>query len=461
MDNLEDLNSVSGRDDNFELDSDQESYETIDKLDTNSDRDEHMSEFINDDLSRSNRYAKSQGRAKSNLTAYDVRNIDEIFRRRIEEYESMKRKETVRNPYADKQREILINSSSKNNFGNANSRSFQTKKLRGGDVAALKVIVDVIPAFSGTNISVQAFTRECKFAEEQISPHLHPLLLKLLKTKITGEAERYIKNFKIETLKSLLACLERVFGAPKTIFQVQSEISQLRQNTDETVLSYSGRAMDLFSKMVELTENQSTSTIAALKIEEYDAEVASCFCRGLKPGIESRVLQKNPKTLETAINHAIEAEREIKRRKRLHGEDEDLKEKLTGDREIPRKIFKPVNSVTTENNSDGKIRTNAFKSKNCYTCGELGHISRGCPKGRHNNDRKNGNSRYQGGSECDYCNRKGHLSSSCLLKRLDDSERRVEELLKMSSLNSQGAHRQTGTMSRSNIPSSVSTKNNC
>ena len=48
--------------------------------------------------------------------------------------------------------------------------------------------------FSGNNISVPAFSCECKFAEEGVASHLRPLCVKLLRIKIQGEAELYIKN---------------------------------------------------------------------------------------------------------------------------------------------------------------------------------------------------------------------------------------------------------------------------
>ena len=44
----------------------------------------------------------------------------------------------------------------------------------------------------------------------------------------------------------------------------------------------------------------------------------------LLPRLEFRVQQKNPKSLREAINFAIEAEREVARRKRLYDEVDSL-----------------------------------------------------------------------------------------------------------------------------------------
>lgn len=76
--------------------------------------------------------------------------------------------------------------------------------------------------------------------------------------------------------------------------------------------------MELFSKMIKLTETQSNSDIANFKIKEYYIETSSWFCRGLINELELRVRQSKPNSLQDAINLDIEAEKEVRQRKKLH-----------------------------------------------------------------------------------------------------------------------------------------------
>ena len=85
--------------------------------------------------------------------------------------------------------------------------------------------------------------------------------------------ELYIKNLQFDTVDELLNTIEKAFGTSKTLFHIQSEISQIKQNIGEPVLSYSARAMNLFSKLVEITKAQSS----AQKCEEYQAISRTCW----------------------------------------------------------------------------------------------------------------------------------------------------------------------------------------
>ena len=88
----------------------------------------------------------------------------------------------------------------------------------------------------------------------------------------------------------------------------------------ETILSYGARVMNLFNKIVEIIKQQSPSHAAEIKIKEYNLEVATCFLLGVEGELETRVRQENPYTLNDAINIAIQAEKDLSRRKRLRAE---------------------------------------------------------------------------------------------------------------------------------------------
>ena len=343
------------------------------------------------------------------------------------------------------------------------------------DISALKFLINIIPVFTGNNISVQNFAKECRFAEERIDQALKPLFVKLIRNKIQGEADLYIRNLQFNSLEELLSILERAFGLPKTLFQLQSEVAHIKQKTGESILSYGARAMELFSKMAEIAEQQSPGTIALVKIKEYDSEIASCFRLGLQGEMEARVRQKNPITLQEAINAAIEAERDVSRRKRLYGEInvENVHENssashdkgsagagfhirmpLRGDKQcrtvyqVKREVSQPVKTP---------------KDTVCYTCGEEGHYSRSCPHRNFNsfsNARKRSRNDYsdkKNSPQCDYCKARGHFADRCFKRRAEEAELALEKIKKerpstsktTGLLNSNGSRRPGATTSKS------------
>ena len=226
---------------------------------------------------------------------------------------------------------------------------------------------------------------------------------------------------------------------------------------------------------MELTEKQSP-TIASTKIIEYDSEVASCFRIGLDNElIESRVRQENPRSLQEAINAAIDAERDVNRRHRLRGISSELGSHMTEHEtkiETDYIIREPRRNINNESYAVNKVHEEPSKSRSrrdneCYTCGEESHISRNCPqRGQFNQNRDNPNKRFksnnprekQVGLKCEYCGYKGHNADKCYQRRAEKAENELRSLKRGSSsrpttssgdLNSQDARRKGTATSKS------------
>ena len=131
-----------------------ESLRTIDEIhDSNDINESGLSSNIDyfDRLVASRDNVGSQGlnRTYLQINTNNMHDLNEIIRRQIELHELEKSKE-VTNP-------------SVNNLAESSSSSRSSPIFfEGSDITALKVIVNLIPIFSRNNISVQAFSSECK-----------------------------------------------------------------------------------------------------------------------------------------------------------------------------------------------------------------------------------------------------------------------------------------------------------
>ena len=101
--------------------------------------------------------------------------------------------------------------------------------------------------------------------------------------------------------------------------------------------------------------------------------------------------------------------------------------------EPPCKKIKTIYTVTTSNpeTRDRKLT--------CYTCGKENHSSRNCPDRFIKQKPPARSNPYPAKerSRCSHCQKLGHVASTCLLRRLEEAERRLQELQQPSSLTKQ------------------------
>lgn len=429
-----------------DMEDDRESLLTIDDITTH-----EMSQRV-----RSPSLSQSQG-LLSRVSGDDIVQIAELIRK------------------LDKSREkkpnILNNTSVENNF---NSHSVGRNPY---DLMALRAAAEHIPTFDGTNISINKFIRECKYAEEQTPAGMRCMLLKHVLKKVKGDAELYITHMQIDSLQDLLDALKRAFAIAEDLSSLYIDVASLEQSENESIHAYSSRARKYLAKMIEIARNQSPAIALQSKIEEHDRHVANSFIRGLIPKLELRVKLQEPKTLQTAVDFALEAEHYVFRLRKRERDDTPTqqnththnKDSNTSEPSVkkPRHVF----NIDSQKKPHKKVK--------CFTCNEEGHISRNCSqkqqnnKNNGNNDNKNKSDNYSGKNNnyqqnntnnnhtnnsgnnnnkehnnsrtidtCDFCTKKGHSTSRCYLKKIDDLQKLCSSLQEKSDafLNLQNVH---------------------
>ena len=128
-------------------------------------------------------------------------------------------------------------------------------------------IVRILPEFNGRNISVNRFIRECREAENLVNPNDRTFFMKLVKSRVTGEASDYLQFKSFDNLDQLLSDLKRVFSPSQNLPQIQTDLARVKQNSNERVSEYGLRVTKFLQKAHELIDESFSPLVARGMIE--------------------------------------------------------------------------------------------------------------------------------------------------------------------------------------------------
>ena len=189
-------------------------------------------------------------------------------------------------------------------------------------------IARILPEFDGKNISITEFIRECREAEEFIDPNDKNSFLKIVKSRVIGEARNYLQFKTFNNLEQLLSEIKRAFTPTKNMPQLQIELARVKQGPQEKVAKYGLRVTDILQKIKEIIENSNSSNVQGL-IEGATETATQCFKLGLRPEITIQMAGKLLTSFENAISTAIESEFFIQQRNDLHGDTSNDKKRVS------------------------------------------------------------------------------------------------------------------------------------
>ncbi|XP_043463091.1 uncharacterized protein LOC122499081 [Leptopilina heterotoma] len=310
-----------------------------------------------------------------------------------------------------------------------------TPSVKSNRTIALKHSIDLIPEFDGENISIEKFLQECRDASDNTDPENHYLLLKYILRKIKGKAADFISHAQIQSLDQLFKELQEAYSFSYDFSTIFLQVASLTQQPKETIHSYAAKARKFLFQLNEYSRKELPSNESASKTLEYNQHVTKAFCRGLLPELEHRVNTKCPSNLKQAIGFALQAENLVSLLTNRKLEEADSS---TTNEEPPSKKQKTVSNIEKDEQKQSS------NNHGCYVCGKKGHISRNCwhragsthsnkddkcnnflNKKEQSNDKNNvkNNNNKSSKEECEYCERKGHSTDKCYLKRIEELEK--------------------------------------
>ena len=175
------------------------------------------------------------------------------------------------------------------------------------------LVIKLLPEFNGKRSELDRFLSICDMIDRDLCPESdEPLLLTIIKSKISGIAYSTIKYKDIPNLKSLTSILINNFSEVRTVAQVQSELINAKQKYSENVREFSARIEKLKTELDDACI-QSQGAESAKIIQELNAKSAlRAFVEGLNNNIKLIIKACRFPSLIEAVEAAVEEERNFK-----------------------------------------------------------------------------------------------------------------------------------------------------
>uniref|UniRef100_A0ABD2X844 CCHC-type domain-containing protein n=1 Tax=Trichogramma kaykai TaxID=54128 RepID=A0ABD2X844_9HYME len=171
---------------------------------------------------------------------------------------------------------------------------------------SFKDIIQLVPNFSGRDRDEAIkFVKGCKHAEELLDDNQQKDFLKFIRVKLSGVAHECIDTTEMENIKALTDFVESNFGSDKLFFECYGDLAKLKQENNETVLSFYARLKDV-EREIEAVARRDSKYNQSFKAN-LQTDLLAAFKRGLRWEIKARLTAN---TLDEARNEAIKIERE-------------------------------------------------------------------------------------------------------------------------------------------------------
>ena len=183
-------------------------------------------------------------------------------------------------------------------------------------VVSLRDALEVVPIFTGDNISLDQFIEGSKEVKDMLLAGTESNLTKLIKTKVKEEARKCVTGGHYRSVEDIIDSLKRVYSLNKSVYQLQGELGNIYQWDSEKVISYATRVRELGDRILDAHEANNNDRINENSQAALDSDIRYCFLRGLRTEIESRL--QGVHNFKDTVNSALEMERKISATAVLH-----------------------------------------------------------------------------------------------------------------------------------------------
>ncbi|KAI4486298.1 hypothetical protein M0802_012381 [Mischocyttarus mexicanus] len=174
----------------------------------------------------------------------------------------------------------------------------------------LKYAIKGISMFDGKNIPLKDFIRQCNAAKEMIPEGSEIIFIKMLKSRLIGDAYDTIDTGEdIKTIDQLLNPLVAAFGERNSNGELMRKLAETSQDPTETVHSFSIRMKKIGLDIMQNYKTRNHGEVPDLILRTVEEDVRNQFLRRLRKDIEIRV--PRGLTLKQTLDSAVELERSL------------------------------------------------------------------------------------------------------------------------------------------------------
>ena len=284
--------------------------------------------------------------------------------------------------------------------------------------APLKYAVEAVPFFDGST-PLSYFIEGCEEAKSMLPAEVEPQFTRIIRTRIVGEARRTIQDRNFDTIAQLTEYLKQVYGASKTVYQLQGELGCVYQKNGEDVVTYANRVKSLGKQILEAYKAWGNAPPDLSVRTSLEKDMCKCFIRGLKPEIEQRIARDL--NVQETVTDPLRIERELRSMSDLRqgrSSSADRESTISRSRETCqichkeghsaskcRKLIQPTQQNHTESNLGTEILI-------CQICKKRGHSADKC-RFRDPQTRRSVKAIRENNIICQLCSKSGHDAKSC------------------------------------------------
>jgi hypothetical protein len=253
--------------------------------------------------------------------------------------------------------------------------------------------VKLIPkSFDGNPKCLREFFEGVEAARQVVHPTKHPLLLKFIESKITGEAkDRLLARSERNTWGQIKAILEENYAVKRTLEYYANLLFTAKQGSNETVAQWGSRidnmGLDLIREAKNRIEKINPNAIegGVILVSEF---MKGTFVAGLKDDRVKYIVKARgeEESLAQLVETALQEESEVKSQK-FKGNSGNLTWPNPGNVGNMRRDYRP----------HIKREVNVVTSVKCFKCQRAGHMARDC----------------RSKPTCGTCRKVGHETKDC------------------------------------------------
>jgi len=250
----------------------------------------------------------------------------------------------------------------------------------------LSELFNLIPEYDGDQILLNAFLNSCDTAHEIATIDQRVLLVVHIKNKLRGKASQLINSRNVREWNDIRNLLVSHFGDPRDLSSLIHDLHHLKQNTNESALSFIHRLQAHNAKLLSSIAQQPNLT-PLQRIAQINLIETMCLdtlLTGLDPKLGAIVRASNPANL-------VDACLRVKRESQLEYLETQRNPRSAGFNQ--NKTFIPKNRPNPNKpsfyNQNFHYENDQRDKQFCNYCKKPGHTFEKCFK-RQNKNRPNG-----------------------------------------------------------------------